>query len=114
MIRNLPTLTYLCPIYAVHPMAQLYTGVLGSEASRFPGQDTTDIHLTDWNNGLGPWPKFRQHASCVAQGVTILYYEFKANAAAPWLRVPALFNGQMSVVDHGMIPPAIPVSALPV
>lgn len=54
-----------------------YTGLLGSEATRFLGQDTTDIHFT---NRFHPAPvlhgligrKYRQRAVAVAQGITMV------------------------------------------
>ncbi|EJF62494.1 hypothetical protein BD309DRAFT_579654 [Dichomitus squalens] len=50
---------------------QTYTGLLGSEGTRFPGQRTTDIH---YFNYLPPGvdPKLRQRATAIAQSITFL------------------------------------------
>ena len=54
--------------------AQRYSGLLGAEASRFIGQQTTDIHLDNFFDAAVP-VKHRQHSYGVAEGITILDYE---------------------------------------
>ncbi|OBZ74082.1 hypothetical protein A0H81_06265 [Grifola frondosa] len=57
----------------------LYHGFLGSEASRFIGQSTTDIHFTDYG---GAGMKIRQRAFCFWQGLTLVYAEHELGPGA--------------------------------
>jgi hypothetical protein len=50
---------------------------VGSEGTQFPGQQTTDIHLTNWreDNTLVP---MKQQGTAVAQGLTVVTTERSA------------------------------------
>jgi hypothetical protein len=71
----------ICPIFFPLPLLTFSYLVMaffvGSEGTRFPGQQTTDIHLTNWreNNALAP---MRQRGTAVAQGLTVVTAESSA------------------------------------
>lgn len=50
---------------------------VGSEGTRFPGQQTTDIHLTNWREDHFLVPR-RQRGTAVAQGLTVVTTETSA------------------------------------
>jgi hypothetical protein len=51
---------------------------VGSEGTRFPGQQTTDIHLTNWREDNLRVP-MRQRGTAVAQGLTVVTVETSAS-----------------------------------
>ncbi|ETW82457.1 hypothetical protein HETIRDRAFT_416631 [Heterobasidion irregulare TC 32-1] len=88
-------------------IASIYRGWLGSDGARFPGQDITDLHLTNYGPA-GPVINLRQHNLCLAAGVAFAYPERAAAAGAPWVYDFALVP-RMRFVDHGLSPPFVPV-----
>lgn len=88
-----------------------YTGMLGSDASRFPGQDSTDIHLTNFDPPPnGPVVKMRQHHQCFGVGMSFAYPEVLNTAAqAPQWVYSAAILLLMDFLDHGVSTPLVPV-----
>ncbi|ETW75064.1 hypothetical protein HETIRDRAFT_423631 [Heterobasidion irregulare TC 32-1] len=85
-------------------MANMYHGWLGA---RFPGQDSTDLHFTDYGPA-GPDIKRRQHNLCIALGISFAYPEQAAAAGAPWF-YDAPTVPFMEFMDYGLAPPLVPV-----
>lgn len=91
----------------------LYQGFLGSEATRFPGQDTVDIHLTHWRNH--PVRPLRQRTIALTQGMSFISIEqmlpFANPAGGPpvWSWVPSLtFTVAVQLWCIGPSQPALP------
>ncbi|EIM79770.1 uncharacterized protein STEHIDRAFT_116253 [Stereum hirsutum FP-91666 SS1] len=96
----------------------LYQGFLGSEATRFPGQDTVDIHLTHWRNH--PVRPLRQRTIALTQGMSFISIEqmlpFANPAGGPpvWSWVPSLtFTVAVQLWCIGPSQPALPGLPLP-
>lgn len=51
--------------------AEFYTGFLGADAVRFPGQDSVDMFLTNPNGMV----RVRQRVLCIRQGMSYVFYE---------------------------------------
>lgn len=86
----------------------IYRGFLGSEGTRFPGQDTVDIQFSHWRDDNNVVP-VRQRATAVAQGVTFLSPEDRVEveneiAGEPpelvWEPCPQQL-ANMIIVNHG-------------
>lgn len=90
-----------------------YQGFLGSEASRFQGQNTVDIQLTDWRNH--PVRPLRQRTIAISPGLSFISIEQQLPFANPaggppilaW--VPSLtFSMAVQVVCMGPSQPPLP------
>lgn len=84
-----------------------YRGFVGSEGTRFPGQETTDINFTHWRNGAAQ-AAVRQRAFAVSQGFTFATVETRAFAqmvpggppVAVWLPTAA-YLPNIRVTNYG-------------
>lgn len=91
-----------------------YKGLLGSEGTRFPGQETTDIQFTDWRNVQAPPAgAIRQRAIAFCQGFTFATIESRvlvqnpapgAPPALVWLPT-ANYVPNVVVTNRGPSPP---------
>ncbi|KAI6013567.1 hypothetical protein EDC04DRAFT_2757858 [Pisolithus marmoratus] len=92
-----------------------YQGFLGSEGSRFVGQELTDIHYTGWRGHPGIIP-IRQHSIVLAYGLWFLYPEWMpGNAWVPFHpHVPAMHVMDLGPVLPPGMPPPPPLHLLPV
>jgi len=93
----------------------LYHGFLGSEGTRFPGQDTVDINFTHWRNNIlnGVPPPLRQRATAITQGITFIspetvvdfvHVQGEPQPIPIWGPSPGqLVN--MHIINHGPSPP---------
>lgn len=81
-------------------MAGMYTGLLGAEATRFPGQDSVDIFLTDPNGHV----RIRQRVYCTQQGLSLAFYECSNDGGMTYTILPALLQR----IDFNILGPTQP------
>ncbi|KIK56748.1 hypothetical protein GYMLUDRAFT_247529 [Collybiopsis luxurians FD-317 M1] len=65
-----------------------YTGFLGSDAARFPGQDSCDIYLQAPDGDV----RLRQRVYCMRQGISLAFYERSQDGGRTWTHDPGLIN----------------------
>ncbi|KAE9388721.1 hypothetical protein BT96DRAFT_1003937 [Gymnopus androsaceus JB14] len=89
-----------------------YSGLLGSDGARFPGQDAVDIFLA---NPTINQIRLRQRVYCWSQGESLAFYERTVDGGTNWTIVPALLwrirwvNLGFTHPFHPQIAPNIPV-----
>ncbi|KAJ3793991.1 hypothetical protein GGU11DRAFT_690670 [Lentinula aff. detonsa] len=78
----------------------MYTGLLGAEAARFPGQDSVDIFLTNPNGNV----RIRQRVYCTQQGLSLAFYERSNDGGMTYTILPALLQR----IDFNILGPTQP------
>ncbi|TFY58721.1 hypothetical protein EVG20_g8043 [Dentipellis fragilis] len=94
----------MAPSPVAGPLIEMPSGFLGSEASRFPNQQTADIALSDFCMAPPPDGGFRrQRAYCLAQGVTFMSFEACPGFGVPWhydmFGIHAVVGSDLGMID---------------